>query len=179
VASRRGRRYTPEAMSTVAPALIGPEQIALIQRRVSIIVASRDAALCPHLVRALGCRLSLDACHVTLFLCATSSKAVIEDLRANRLIAVVFSEPSTNRSLQLKGNDATIHPVEPGDRRLVQTYVEGFAEEIAGLGFAREVAKTLFDHEPGDLVAVRFTPRLGFEQTPGPRAGEALEDLRG
>lgn len=166
-------------MNTVAPALIGPEQIALIQRRVSIIVASRNAALCPHLMRAMGCRLSLDARHLTLFLCASSSKDVIEDLRSNRLIAVVFSEPSTNRTLQLKGNDATIIPIEPDDHDLVQTYIERFAEEIAGLGFARDVAKTLFSHAPGDLVAVGFTPLVGFEQTPGPRAGEALGDIRG
>jgi hypothetical protein len=166
-------------MSTAAPPLIGLEQLALMQRRVSIIVASRDAALRPHLMRAMGCRLSPDARRVTLFLCALTSKHVIEDLRSNRLIAVVFSEPSTSRSLQLKGDDAVLIPVEAGDHELVQTYIERFVEEIAGLGFAPGVARTLFDHAPGDLVAVGFTPQVGFEQTPGPRAGEALGEIRG
>ncbi len=165
-------------MSTV-PALIGPEQRALIQRRVSIIVATRDAALRPHVMRAMGCRLPPDARRVALFLRASSSREVIEDLRANRLIAVVFSEPSTHRSLQLKGDDAALIPIEPGDDRLVQNYIEGFIEEVGPMGFAPEVVKTLFSHEPGDLIAVGFTPRSGFEQTPGARAGEALGAIRG
>jgi hypothetical protein len=33
----------------------------------------------------------------------------------------------------------------------------------------------MFDHRAEDLVAVRFTPTAAFDQTPGPKAGEALE----
>jgi hypothetical protein len=162
-------------MSTAAPALIGPAEAALIHRRVSINVASRDALQRPHLMRAMGCRLSDDRRTLTLFMHAATSRRVLDDLRANGQIAVVFSEPSSNRTLQFKGRDATIVPVEPGDETLVQTYVERFAEEIGGLGFPGKVARTMFDHRAEDLVAVRFTPTAAFDQTPGPKAGEALE----
>lgn len=161
-------------MSTALPALIGPEEAALMHRRVSINVASRDAAQRPHLMRAMGCRLSDDRRQLTLFMHAGTSRLVLEDLRANGQVAVVFSEPSSNRTLQFKGRDAAIVPVEPGDEALVQTYIERFAEEIGGLGFPGNVAKTMFGHRAEDLVAVRFTPAAGFDQTPGPKAGEAL-----
>jgi hypothetical protein len=170
----RRRHYTFPPMSTSLPVLIGAEQAALIGRRVSIIVASRDAEQRPHLMRAMGCRLSADLRTVTLFLSGASSRQVLDDLRANALIAVVFSEPSTNRTAQLKGSDASIVPTAPRDEALVQTYIRRHAEEIAGLGFAETLSRAIFKHEPGDLVAVRFTPTAAFEQTPGPKAGEAL-----
>ncbi|HJW11229.1 MAG TPA: pyridoxamine 5'-phosphate oxidase family protein [Albitalea sp.] len=161
------------------PSPIGPEQAALIGRRVSIIVASRDASLRPHLMRAMGCRLSGDLRTVTLFMARTSSQAVLDDLRANGLIAVVFSEPSTNRTVQLKGGDACVVPTAPGDEVLVQSYIQRHAEEIKGIGFGGNVSHALFKHDAADLVAVRFTPTAAFEQTPGPKAGEALRASAG
>jgi hypothetical protein len=160
--------------STPSVFSLGPEQIALMRRRVSVIVGSRDAEQRPHLMRAMGCRLSDDLREVTVFLSASSSRQLLADLRANGLIAVVFAEPSSNLALQLKGRDAAVRPVAPEDHALVQTYVRRFADEIGQLGFAEHVAHTMFTHTPEELVAVHFTPESAFEQTPGPKAGEAL-----
>lgn len=160
--------------AAAAPPVIGPEQAALMRRRVSIIVAGRDAQHRPHLMRALGCRLAGDRRELTIFLSAPSCRELLDDLRDNGLVAVVFSEPSTDRTLQLKGRDARIEPFDPGDHVLVQHYIECFADEIGMLGFDRELVKTLFVHRPQDLVALRFTPAEAYEQTPGPNAGAAL-----
>jgi hypothetical protein len=108
--------------ATLPPPLIGPERAALIGRRVSVIVASRDAAHRPHLMRAVGRRLSADLRRVTMSMAAASSAAVLAGLRANGLIAVVFSEPSTHRTVPLKGSDAVVAAIESGDETLVQTY---------------------------------------------------------
>lgn len=152
---------------------IGPEQAALIARRVSIIVGSRDARHGPHLMRAVGCRLSADRRRVTVLMPQGSSRQVLDDLRENGQIAVVFSEPSSNRTLQLKGGDAAVVPCEPDDAVLAERYVEGFVDEIGQLGFAAEVAQTILGHDD-ELVAVHFTIAAAFEQTPGPAAGEPL-----
>lgn len=156
------------------PAVIGPEHAALMRRRVSVIAATCDAQHRPHLMRALGCRLAPDRRELTLFLSAGSSAELLDDLRANGRIAVVFSEPSTDRSLQLKGEGACIEPAAPGDAALVAHYVECFADEIAMLGFDRVLVKTMFRHAPDELVTVRFTPREAYEQTPGPQAGQRI-----
>lgn len=162
----------------VQPVPIGPEYEALIRRRVSIIAASRDAQNRPHLMRAIGCRLSDDRAELTLFMSSRTSVEVLADIRRNGQIAVVFSSPTTNRTLQLKGRDATVVPLAPGDEALVERYVDDFADEIAELGFAPIVAHTLFSHQRDEMVAVRFTPEAGFEQTPGPAAGTAIAGCR-
>jgi len=100
--------------------LIGDEHAALIEHRVSIMVGSRDAGLRPHLLRAVGCRLSADRRRATLLVPERSSGEVLSDLRDNGRIAVVFSQPTSNRTLQLKGNDASIAPCGPHDAALAE-----------------------------------------------------------
>ena len=152
---------------------IGPQQAELIGRRVSIIVGSRDAALRPHLMRALACSLSADRCQVTVLINPHSAEQVLADLRANGHIAVVFSEPTTHRTLQLKGNDAQVLECGADGEALAERHLQRFIAELADIGLPAEVARTLLRRE-GGLVALRFTVREAYDQTPGPQAGSAL-----
>jgi hypothetical protein len=165
-------------MSAVPPSPIGPEQLALLARRVSIIVGTGDATLRPHVMRAVGARLSGDRRRVTVLLPQAGSGDVLADLRANGRIAVVFSEPSSHRTLQVKGGDAVVAACGPDDRELAARTLEGFVDEIGQLGLAAEVAHTMLGHDD-DLVAVHFTIAEAFEQTPGPAAGERLPPALG
>ncbi|WP_119293031.1 pyridoxamine 5'-phosphate oxidase family protein [Azohydromonas sediminis] len=164
-------------MSARPPTPIGPAQAALMAGPVSIIVGSRDAALRPHLMRAVGCRLDEDRRRVTVLMSAAGSGEVLADLRANGMVAVVFSEPSSHRTLQVKGRDATVGPCGADDAAHAERHLRGFVDEIGHIGFAAVVAHTLLAHQ-GDLVAVRFTVDEAFEQTPGPSAGEPLPPQR-
>jgi hypothetical protein len=160
-------------MPTTPSSPIGPAQAELITGRVSIIVASRDARLRPHVMRAVGCRLSPDRHRVTVLLPEGGGREVLDNLRENRQVAVVFSRPSNNVTVQLKGTDATVSPCGPDDKTLAVGYLQGFIEEIGRLGHAAEVAHTLLGQE-GALMAVQFTVSAAFEQTPGPAAGRPL-----
>lgn len=153
---------------------IGPAQVELITGRVSIIVASRDARLRPHLMRAVGCRLSDDRRRVTVLLPEGGAREVLEDLRDNQQIAVVFSRPSSNLTIQLKGNDATVIPSGPEDKALAERRLQGFIEQIGPLGHGADVAHTTLGHD-GALTSVHFTVAAAFEQTPGPAAGQPLK----
>jgi hypothetical protein len=153
---------------------IGPEQAALIRSRVSIIVASRDADLRPHLMRALGCHLRDDLRELSIFLSTAASEQVLDDLRANGQIAVVFSQPTTTLTVQVKGGDATIHPLQGGDAEAIEDYLAHFIQEVAAIGFPEHVARAVLGDAPDDVVAVRFTPTSAFDQTPGPHAGQAI-----
>ena len=75
----------------------------------------------------------------------------------------------------MKGADAVVEPIAAGDLALVEAHAERFAEELAMIGFSRALAHAILDRGDGDLVAVGFTPTQAFEQTPGPRAGHAIE----
>ena len=155
--------------------MIDDALLALTRRRVSIIVASRDATRHPHLMRAIGLRVSADRRRVTVVMTRTTSKAVLDAIEASGAIAVVVSEPSTHATAQLKGCDAVVEPIASGDTALVEAHAERFADELASVGFSRALAAAILDRADGDLVAVGFTPTQAFEQTPGPRAGRAIE----
>lgn len=158
---------------SASPPLLGPDQAALMARPVSIIVGTSNAAHQPHVTQAAGGRLAEDGRGVTVLLPRTGSEQVIADLQANGRIAVVFSEPTTHQTLQLKGRDAVVGACTPQHEALAARYLEGFIDEIGRLGFTAELAHTILCRE-GGLVPVHFTPDEAFEQTPGPSAGARL-----
>lgn len=155
-----------------------PEDIAaFIQSGLSITVAGRDDRLVPSLAKGAGCRVSEDGTQVTVLVFADAAEAVARDIAHNRLIAVVFSQPSTHRTLQLKGRDACSVPALPADVALVRRHLMLFAGEISQLGWDQRFVEQMLWHDPNQLMAIRFTPENAYVQTPGPGAGQAL-DLR-
>jgi hypothetical protein len=99
---------------------------------------------------------------------------LLRDIEASGRIAVMFSQPSTHRTVQLKASGATLRPAGPQDRALIDRYVIGVVDDIVSVGYPAPVVRAIFAHRLEDLVAVTFTPAEAFEQTPGPRAGEPL-----
>ncbi len=164
----------PAAPSSALAALRADGHAALLERRVSVIAATRDAAMVPHLMRAVGFRIDDDDACVTVFLCRPQSRQVLADIAANRSIAVVFSEPTTHRTLQLKGFDAREMPLQPGDGARVAAYRQALGEEISLIGHEAALAHAFLACPDDELVAVSFTPAQAFQQTPGAQAGQAL-----
>ncbi|WP_374436695.1 pyridoxamine 5'-phosphate oxidase family protein [Inhella sp.] len=151
-------------------ALIGPEQAQWLQRPLSIIVGSRDAQLRPHLMRAVGARLSADRRQLCLLMPRAHADALCADIEANGQVAVVFSEPHSDRTLQIKGQDARLSPCQPEDAALAEQHLQGFVGEIGQLGFPAEVAHTVL-RAGSECLRIEFTVGAVFEQTPGPGAG--------
>jgi hypothetical protein len=160
--------------AALPPPFLDAEQAAFVCGPVSINAASFRHGGLPNLARVTGCRLSADRQVVTLLLAATPAAGLLEDLRCNGMIAVVFSLPASHRTIQLKGGDARIVPIEPGDVELAARYVDAFVGGLEPLGYPGAVIRAFLASRADDLVAVRFTPSVGFSQTPGPDAGAAL-----
>jgi len=156
------------------PPLIDEELAAFLSGPVSIHVASRAADKVPVLVRCSGCAVSADRRRVALFLARSKSEAVIEALRATRVVAAVFTLPRSHRSVQLKGTDAELSAPAAGDFEKVGRCIEAFAREIDPLGYRPEMGRALLWLDAADLVALSFTPSAAFTQTPGPGAGAPL-----
>ena len=153
---------------------LNPELIALIDSGVSVIVASRDPQLRPSLMRGMGSRISADGCLITVFLRPSQSQVLLADLQAGGPIAVVFSHPPTNRTVQLKASGVRIRAVEPSDQAALRRYRVVMQNNLGQLGFVPDYVAAAFSVLPGDLVAVEFTPEAAFDQTPGARAGTPL-----
>lgn len=154
--------------------LIDADQAAFMQRGISISVGSCDPSGMPSLVRAVGCRISPDRRQVEVFVSKCQACAVLDDIRNNQAIAVVFSEPSTHRTMQLKAMNASIGGLTDRDHELVERHQKAFVKELAKIGFAKPFVHSLLDCEPVDLVCISFVPCVAYSQTPGPKAGEPL-----
>jgi hypothetical protein len=165
-------------MIASAPVLIDAEQARLISGGVGMSAASCRPGALPNMARCTGCRISPDRRNVTLILAATPGAALLDDVRRSGLIAAVFSQPSTHHTLQLKGTDARIVPLEPDDAPLVRRYVDAFVAELAAFGYPELLARAFLASPPDDLAAVQFTISAAFSQTPGPQAGAPLAAVR-
>jgi hypothetical protein len=144
-----------------------------IQGPVSVIVASRNAERVADVVRGCGCRVSRDRRAVTVLVEPGPASTLLEDVAANGMIAVVFSQPSTHRTIQLKGTDARVVPVTATDRAAARRHLREWSEDLCRLGYGAAFAAALHGGT-GALAAIRFTPTAAFQQTPGPGAGQPL-----
>jgi hypothetical protein len=146
----------------------------LLEGPVSIVLATCSEDLVPDLVQAIGCRVLADG-RVVVIVSADQAEGLVESLEAGRPLAATFSLPTTHRTVQLKATRAELAPARRADREAVERYRRAFGEELARVGFGGAYAQAIVDAEPSGLLAVTFTPTAAFDQTPGPRAGHALD----
>lgn len=154
--------------------LLSEANAAFIQRGVSINLGSRDPSGAPVVARACGARVSPDRRQVTVFAIAAQAKALLGGAESSGVIAAVFTRPSTHKTIQLKGSDARIEPLAPGDEELIGAYRESFAEDLALVGYGRDLALAVVPDPAGQALALTFTPVAAFDQTPGRNAGRPL-----
>lgn len=141
---------------------------------VSINTSSSGAEGIPSQCRAFGCRVEGEGHRITVFLAAFQAVDLLRDVAGGRAIAVVFSDPATHRTLQVKGRDAQAEPLVEGDAARVSAYRTDFVQRLRPLGFTEPMIRALLDCPEADLVAVGFTPDSAFNQTPGLQAGAPL-----
>lgn len=162
-------------MSRGAPgeSLLDAEHAAFIQGGVSVVVATRNSDSAPDVARGCGCRVSKDRRRVTVLVEPARAGSVLENVAANGLVAVVFSQPSTHRTIQLKGTDARLVRVTQADRVVAARHLEAWVKELTSMGYGQEFARAVRGAADG-MAAISFTPAAAFQQTPGPGAGEHL-----
>jgi hypothetical protein len=162
-------------MSEAPPrSLLKPEHIAMIDKGVSTIVASRNAALRPSLMRAMGARISSDGTEITVFVARSQGRQLLQDIAATGHIAVVFSEPLSHRTVQVKSRKAELRAAGEEDLPVLRRYLASMEYELGLVRCDPSFVQTILAFRLDDLVAVRFNPSEAFDQTPGPKAGSAL-----
>lgn len=141
---------------------------------VSITVCGRNERLVPSIAKAAGCQVSADGRELSVLLFAEAAEAVCRDIADNRVVAVCFSRPSTNQTMQLKGRDARSERASPLEVAIARRCVDLLIDDLLPLGFDRHMLESYFWGDRTDLLAIRFSPDAAFVQTPGPQAGAAL-----
>jgi hypothetical protein len=146
----------------------------MMRRGVSVNVASRDAALRPSLMRAMASDVSADGRRITLFLARSQSAQLLQDVASTGRLAVVFSEPATHLSVQVKAMAAQLRPATEADRPVLERYLASMEIELSRVRIPAELTRALLAWRLDDLVAVAFTPHEAYDQTPGAKSGNLL-----
>jgi len=164
-------------MSVAPESLIDAAQAAFLQGGVSISAASSGAQAAssfPSLCRVLACEVAPDRRRLTVLVSRTQAAALLRDVGESGRLAVVFSQPSTHRTLQIKGEEAQIGPVTAQQLEAMRQHRDAFVAEVVPLGFADAPVRLLLTCDDDEIVAIRYTPVAVFDQSPGPRAGNML-----
>jgi adenylate cyclase len=127
----------------------------------------------PDLVRAIGGRVERDG-HVAVFVSGHDAASMLASMQPGDPLAVVFSKPSTHRTLQVKGPLVDIRAAEDDDVRLAGLRAAGMVADLVSIGFGEAFGQGLLAFEREALVVLRLRPEFLFDQTPGPQAGAAI-----
>lgn len=147
---------------------------AFIQTGVSISLAAGAPGLPVSVTRGLGCKFRDGGRQLAVFVARTQSQEVLDNIRGSGRVANVFSRPSNNRTVQLKGVDARVLPFEMADLPCLEAHIATFLEEVVPLGFPEPVVRAILAYTADDLATVVYTPSAAYSQTPGPTAGEQI-----
>jgi general stress protein 26 len=153
---------------------LSPDLLAMMARGVSVNVATRDERLRPSAMRAMASHVDVAAGTVTVYLARRQAAQMLRDIAANGRIAVMFSEPATHRTVQLKAAAATCRDATGDDRATLDRYLAAMEEEIERVGYPPRLTRAMLACRLDDLVAITFAPAQVFEQTPGPQAGKLM-----
>jgi hypothetical protein len=154
--------------------LLPPDLVAMMARGVSVNVSSRDAAMRPSVMRAMGSEVLEGGCKITVFVSRRQASQLVQDVAATGHIAVVFSEPATHRTVQVKATRATLRNAQASDEPALARYLASMEVEIQRVRHPPHVTRAMLAHRIDDLVAITFAPELAYEQTPGMKAGTSL-----
>jgi hypothetical protein len=142
----------------------------LIERGVAIIVATCDDSGHPGLTRGWGPALA-DGDALLLAVTARRGTRTAMQLVAGAEVSVTVSEMTTYNTVQILGTVDLVVPIDDDAQRRVDAHLERFALDAAKVGVTRDATNMFL----GDLVLVRLSVIHASEQTPGGRAGTALE----
>jgi hypothetical protein len=149
-----------------------PEELVdFVESGVSILVATRDAAMRPDATRGCGARVSEDRAQISVLLAERWSARALANVEETGLVAVGFSRLFDNRTIQIKGGGATVRPGAEVDQALAERYLAAYIDQLYGAGMPRSLTKRLH-FWPARVVT--FDAEALFQQTPGPGAGEPL-----
>ena len=154
--------------------MLDSDHTAFIQSGVSISLAACGPDRLPSMSRGLGCKLIDGGHQVGIFIKRSQSVDLLKNIEHSGRVANVFSLPSSNRTVQLKGIDARAVPFDTADLPLVEAHIADFLREVVPMGMSEKVVSTMLAFSTDDLVTVVYSPSAAFSQTPGPKAGQPI-----
>lgn len=160
---------------TAAPPRLAEDDARFIQSGQSITLGSCSSTLQPSIAVGLACRVAPDRQQISVMLRPSQSADLLRDVRGSGQIAVTVNQPTTHRTIQLKGHDARVHSIDASCIAEIAAQTSAFAEEIIAIGEPSEdMVRAYVQFELHDVIAISFKLHEVFVSTPGPTAGARL-----
>jgi len=141
-----------------------------LESGVAVQVGTASAEGKPHAVNGWGPRINAGGT-VSVFIEAKRASRPLANLATNPKVAVIFGDPITYRSIQLKGRwRSTALPSEE-DQQWVTRHRNLFHSTTALVGDNPNSIRNLW---MDDVMRIDFEVEQAFDQTPGPEAGRPL-----
>jgi hypothetical protein len=147
------------------------EVVELLSSGVVMSVGTRDRALTPECVPAIGSRVHRDRRTLTVFVPRALLGETLANLQDNGQIAVSFARPSDDKTMQVKGRASGVRDAVEADRPVQELARGGLVEQLAGVGMPRAIGRRM---TWWPSVAIDIEVADVFVQTPGPGAGARL-----
>jgi general stress protein 26 len=149
---------------------IAPALKEFLESGVAIQVGTAGADGKPHAVTGWGARINEDGT-VSIFIEAKRASRPLANLATNPKVAVIFGDPISYRSIQLKGQWRSTAPPSEEDQAWVVRHRDLFASSTALVGDNPNSIRNLWMDE---VMRIDFDVQQAFDQTPGPEAGRPL-----
>jgi len=155
--------------------MISADVAAFVESPVMILVSTRDSAHRAFIARGSGARFDRRRGQIDVLLCRGQWPDVAGNAVRGAPIAVTVVRPSDYRAFQVKGVIEEVASASEEEQRRATAYVARMLEIMAELGVTKvQLSHTLSDR---DLVRISFLPTDLFVQTPGPDAGQRLDQV--
>ncbi|WP_332741463.1 hypothetical protein [Hydrogenophaga sp.] len=161
-------------MEQPSPPLLTPAHLTMMDGGISVIASSCGPDLTPSVMRAVGSRIEAQGRHICIYVCRSQSAQLLGDVARSGRLAVVFSQPSSHKTVQLKTRGARLREACEDDVPALQRYLRGMERELTLIGIGPVYARAMLAHRLDDVVAIEFEPELAFDQTPGSKAGQPI-----
>jgi len=133
-------------------------------------LGTASAAGRPSAVNAWGPRVNADA-SMTIFIDTIRAARPLANLAANPKVAVIFADPVSYRSIQVKGRWRSCSMPTAEEEAWVARHRELV---VASLALVGDDPDTKTNVAWDELTRIDFEVEAAFDQTPGPLAGQPL-----
>jgi hypothetical protein len=138
---------------------------------VSVIVGTVDADGIPTCCRGVAIASKDDFDTVTVYVPAATAQETVANVATTRRVAISCSHPLSHESIQIKGLTRGVRLAPASDEPLVQARLDEFGAVLEQIGLPLRVTRSVA-HWPA--FAIDVSVEQVFDQTPGPKAGQAI-----
>ncbi|HEY0142852.1 MAG TPA: hypothetical protein VGF48_18270 [Thermoanaerobaculia bacterium] len=143
-----------------------------VEGGMSVIVGSVDANGVATCCRGVAISTSDDFDTVTVYLPVATSQETLANVATTRRVAILCTNPLDHLSIQMKGLSRGVRVANDSELTLVKERLEQWADALDTIGVPRRVTRGTA-HWPA--FAIDVSVEEVFDQTPGPKAGNALK----